>query len=64
MSPSSGLALAEATALKDMSSEQAADCGEGWEQTYPHAFAAVSPRGTGQAQGTLGQRKRAVVSAG
>lgn len=29
------------------------------EQTYPHAFAAVSPRGTGQAQGTLGQRETA-----
>lgn len=27
------------------------------EQTYPHAFAAVSPRGTRQAQGTLGQRE-------
>ena len=25
-----------------------------WEQTYPHAFAAVSSRGTRQAQGTLG----------
>ena len=33
-----------------------------WEQTYPHAFAAVSSRGTRQAQGALGgERKEQLV---
>lgn len=45
-------------------SDRRLPCG-GVGDTYPHAFAAVSPRGTRQAQGPLGQmRARKAISAG
>lgn len=62
-SPSSHPALVQAAPLKDSGSDQVVARGEVGDEAYPHAFAAVSPRGTRRAQGTLGQRRK-VISAG
>lgn len=61
MGTSSGHPLAKAATLQAWQGSDQGSAGLGLprEQTYPHAFAAVSPRGTRRAQGALGgERER------